>query len=205
MRIEEIYKLREQGWTLAEITRGKGWQAKYPHLAAFPGSVATGTSSDGGSGYIWSITATIRSGFEIRFHSIEYTLIKEKVPALENSSIHAVADEMVRKWMEENGANAIAFYKNGWNREGDWDERYPHIQVWARQGRRHCIEVEINCVTRENHVMAWHYDNPAKKETVIFEAKMKDVSEAEVLRVLDEGIARWRAGHKHLWGRLPLE
>ncbi|RYG61409.1 hypothetical protein EON80_23930 [bacterium] len=113
-------------------------------------------------------------------------------------------DEFIAEWSRGHSPEEILALRSSWRNTPQWETQYPNICDWADFGKRHCIAVDINFASGQNHVKAWHYDKALNTETVIFEADINGLPENDVIQRLDDGIAYWRRDNEHLWGALPV-
>ncbi len=192
MSVEEARERLAQGWTFAEAMMGKEWQAKYPNIAAWRGGYCVA-----GSENRWKISLTAHSGSEYPgFHATSYTLVEAEVACSTEPDRYRAVDDLIATWNAARGPEALLHFQRGWRSEIGWQQRYPHIAEWIARGKRHCIDIKINCVTGQAHAKAWLYDKPSNTETILCDERMQKATEPEILSALNAGIGKWLREHE---------
>src|SRR5687767_14585621 len=110
MNLEEIRTRLSQGWTFDEARMGKGWQARYPNIASWPGGYSLA-----GTAQKWTITLLASCGSQWNgFHNTTYTLLEADVARIPDIEIYEVIDQTMKTWIETNGLDTILRFKRGW-------------------------------------------------------------------------------------------
>jgi hypothetical protein len=190
--IEDVRERLAQGWSFADATMGKGWESKYPHIAGWQGGY--GSCGFGTGTKIWLEAYSVRPDVSGQ-HTTVYRLVEKVVPSSTQEEAAEAINDAIKKWNNERGAEAILRFKKGWIGQENWESKYPFISNWIKRSKRHCIYVEVNCVTGESQVKAWLYDKPSNKETILFETRRDNLTEPEILKILDVGIETWLRAH----------
>ncbi len=194
MSVQRTRERLAAGWSFAEAVMGKGWEARYPNVAAWQGSYLLA-----GSPGRWKIELTVSGPPESSSHRMDCVLHAAEVICAPAADKYQVLDEVIQSWRAEHGDDLIARGREAWTRDPQWKTRYPHLAAWIARGKRHCVRIRIDFPHQTSTAKAWFYHKPSDTETVLYEKAFAHVSEERVLASLDQGIADWMAaGHSEL-------
>jgi len=200
--VREVQELMAQGWTFGEARMGKGWQDKYPDLAAWEGGYQLSGSPTEREGWLqWTVELHVFSSSRYLGDSTTYVVGRNVFECSRDDPEYQYADAFAKSWWDEHGLDTFESYKSGWSGDPDWEARYPSIHFWLAQGKRHCLSIKTDCVSRKANFKAWHYHKPSNTETVLIEATTGYQSDEQLLQALNSGIQTWIGKNGD---RLPL-